>query len=455
MNQPDLNSGTQRPVLRITKEQANSSHVDDLLKRQMSLRGELGIARESNGHWYMQNWFTFMLVGGLFAFIAWAIMEPFYDDHIYIQGTVTKIVAAPNDAEDSDFREVHLDNGQVIMLSAQTPTTQKESTVDDLRIEQQAGFYVEWLPELGEKISYAVNVELNPPAQTPADADQSLNAISARHQAISMFIFPLVAAMIGLGIGATDGIACRLVRRALLAGAVGLIIGLLGGFVSSVIANIVYTPLTELASRQSGDAIGSFSTSGFLVQMGGRSLAWAFAGVAMGLGQGMAMRSSKLALYGLIGGILGGLIGGLLFDPVHFLIVSEHNPSAHWSRMIGFTIIGLTVGAMIGIVELLGRDAWFCMTKGPLAGKEFLVFKNTMRMGCSPRSDIYLFNDPGVTDHHAILRANGGSYEIEGMDPTYPITVNGRVIKRSRLRHGDQVGLGSTLFTFNCKANNN
>ena len=122
--------------------------------------------------------------------------------------------------------------------------------------------------------------------------------------------------------------------------------------------------------------------------------------------------------------------------------------------MVGITVIGLTVGGMIGLVELLGRDAWFCMTKGPLSGKEFLVFKNTMRMGCSPRSDIYLFNDPGVAEHHAILRATGGSYEIEGMDGAFPVTVNGRVVKRSRLRHGDQVGLGSTQFTFNCKTNN-
>jgi pSer/pThr/pTyr-binding forkhead associated (FHA) protein len=106
---------------------------------------------------------------------------------------------------------------------------------------------------------------------------------------------------------------------------------------------------------------------------------------------------------------------------------------------------------MIGVVELLARDAWLRMNQGPLAGKEFLVFKDTMRMGSSPRSDIYLFNDSQVADQHAVLRATGDAYELENLSQHAPVTVNGRPISRSRLRHGDQIGLGSTLFTFNCK----
>jgi pSer/pThr/pTyr-binding forkhead associated (FHA) protein len=91
------------------------------------------------------------------------------------------------------------------------------------------------------------------------------------------------------------------------------------------------------------------------------------------------------------------------------------------------------------------------MTRGPLAGKEFLVFKDTMRLGASPRSDIYLFNDDEVAEQHAILRATGDTYELENLSELYPVEVNGRPIKRSRLRHGDQIGLGRTLFSFNCK----
>ena len=48
---------------------------------------------------------------------------------------------------------------------------------------------------------------------------------------------------------------------------------------------------------------------------------------------------------------------------------------------------------MIGVVELLARDAWLeQMLEGPLAGKEFLIFKDLLYVGALPRSDIYLFN---------------------------------------------------------------
>ena len=53
--------------IRITPEEANSPHVDDLLSRQASLRGEGGISRTSKGKWYLQNWFIFMIAGALGA----------------------------------------------------------------------------------------------------------------------------------------------------------------------------------------------------------------------------------------------------------------------------------------------------------------------------------------------------------------------------------------------------
>jgi hypothetical protein len=186
----------------------------------------------------------------------------------------------------------------------------------------------------------------------------------------------------------------------------------------------------------------------FTIQILGRTLAWTLVGMAMGLGQGIALRSKRLLIYGFIGGVIGGLLGGLLFDPVQMLIVGKDAPSAHLSRMISLTVIGLTVGAMIGIVELLARDQWLRMVEGPLAGKEFLLFKDSMKIGSSPKCDIYLFNDPLVADQHATLRAVGDNTEIENEHRPNPILVNGRPAGLSRLRHGDQIAIGRTVFVF-------
>jgi hypothetical protein len=264
---------------------------------------------------------------------------------------------------------------------------------------------------------------------------------------MGLAIFPVVAALIGLAIGGADGLVCRLGRRGLLCGGVGLIVGFLGGFFSSILANLVYAPLTMLAVQQSGEGPGGLTTLGFLTQVGGRGLAWLLAGMAMGLGQGIALRSGRLLLYGFLGGAIGGLLGGLLFDPIYFAI-SGDSPSGHLSRMVGFTVMGACVGLMIGVVELLARDAWLQMVEGPLAGKEFLIFKDLLSVGASPGSDIYLFNDDQVAPRHAVIRAAADQYEIEAVDSFRPVLLNGRAVPRGRLRHGDQITLGRTVFVF-------
>jgi hypothetical protein len=269
-----------------------------------------------------------------------------------------------------------------------------------------------------------------------------LSDLSKRRFVASLLMFPLIAACIGLLIGAADGLMCRLLRRALLAGAVGFVFGFVGGFISgNLLAEIIYGLLTRFAAEHTG-------TLAFSLQTGGRGMAWALAGMAMGLGQGLALRSRRLLAYGFLGGLIGGLLGGLLFDPIDMLLLGTDKPSSSVSRWVGFGVIGAVVGLMIGIVERLARDAWLRMTEGPLAGKEFLVFKDVMRMGSSPRSEIYLFNDPAVAAQHAIIRATGDIYEIENTCRENPACLNGRPMQRSRLRHGDRISLGRTAFVF-------
>jgi hypothetical protein len=253
----------------------------------------------------------------------------------------------------------------------------------------------------------------------------------------------MAAGLIGLMIGSIDGLVCRLPRRALLCGFVGLLVGFIGGFVSGILADFVYALTSKLVSAES-----TLSALGFMTQMVGRSLAWAMAGVAMGLGQGIALRSQRLLLYGLLGGVVGALLGGLLFDPIDLLLLGPDKPSAHWARLIGFAVIGAAVGGSIGVVELLARDAWLRMTQGPLSGKEFLLFKDVMNVGASPRSDIYLFNDVLVAPNHAVIRAVGDECEIESRQAEYPVFLNNRPVRNARLRHGDQVTIGRTIFVF-------
>ncbi|HEV8486406.1 MAG TPA: FHA domain-containing protein [Blastocatellia bacterium] len=450
-------------VIVITRAELSSSHVDDLLKRQMSLRGEAGITRDRGRRWYYQNWLVFMMAGLLAAVGGWAILEPYLDDMPYVQGPIEKLDL--NDhlpdkikLNDQEF-ELDVGGGGVLYIRGQKiwlhdRTRMMDAAGDWVRLDtsavqvgQQIGVYVEYERAGNDNLALAWYVVPSPREPAPAKALLTIRQLAARTSAAGMLFFSLVGGMIGLAVGAADGIVCRLPRRALLAGAIGLVVGFVGGFISSILANLIYAPLTKLAMAQSGGA-EAMTTFGFFLQLLGRSMAWSIGGMTAGLGQGIALRSKRLLVYGLLGGVIGGLVGGLLFDPIYFLLAGSESPSAHWSRLVSLGVIGAAVGAMIGVVELLARDAWLRMTAGPLAGKEFLIFKDVMNIGASPRSDIYLFNDPEVTDQHATLRSVGDEAEIESRDNLRQVLVNGRPLQRSRLRHGDQITIGRTVFLF-------
>jgi hypothetical protein len=459
-----MNSTPADGVIRINKEEATSSHVDDLLKRQMSLRGEPGVTRDHGRKWYYQNWFVFMLVGTCGAVLAWALLEPIFADRLYYQGEIQEVNRTDQLPDLARYRDqvrelrrliigsivlrgqkIYLAQGaKEIAASGQT----KRLSLDNLPPGQTVGVYLEYYELPDQDLAIGEFLVRSPPPQSPQQAGMTLGQLQGRAHAAGMLLFPLVAGFIGLFIGAADGLICRLPRRALLSGVVGLLVGFVGGFVFGMLANIVYAPLTHLAMKQWETGAASMTTLGFVIQLVGRSLAWGLAGCAMGLGQGIALRSMRLLLYGLLGGVIGGLLGGLLFDPVYFFLQGPDKPGALLSRLVGIAVIGASVGAMIGVVELLARDAWLRMTQGPLTGKEFLLFKDVMNIGSSPRSDIYLFNDSLVADHHAVIRTVGDECEIEARQSTAPVLLNNRSTPRARLRHGDNVTIGRTVFVF-------
>lgn len=468
---PDEGGTRHTERIRITKAELDAPHVDDLLKRQASLRGEGGLTRERRSAWYHRSYVVLAIAGMLGALAAWALVEPAFDDLLYVQGVVESVdldtsarMLAPGERR-QDLAEAIIGTmtiqGMEVLVSNHTlrhTPDGKEAAWDPAAIDVGAEvgvFLDQGAARLDDRPTdwYVCRIRTDPPASAnPAEA--TFDRQSARHTVVALMLFPITAGCVGLLIGAADGIACRVPRRAVLGGSIGLIVGLIGGFLANVIAGLVYGPLSAMALSQTGSGVGGLSTWGFALQLMARGIAWGIAGTAMGLGQGIALRSGRLALYGLLGGVIGGVLGGLLFDPIYFFIQGEHELDASLSRAIGLVVIGGAVGAMIGIVELLARDAWLRMTEGPLAGKEFLIFKDVMRIGASPRSDIYLFNDAGVAPQHAVVRTAGDVYELECTDRDRPLRLNGHPIQRSRLRHGDRITLGRTAFLFQSRGGN-
>jgi hypothetical protein len=144
--------------------------------------------------------------------------------------------------------------------------------------------------------------------------------------------------------------------------------------------------------------------------------------------------------------MLGAGIGGILFDPISMW---TSGTSGALSRAVGFAFFGLATGAMMGLVENALKDRWFYVTAGPLAGKQFVLYKNLTSIGSDQQSDIYLFKDPSILPRHATLEANGARITLRAAGQVF---VSGAPTTNRVLLDGDLVQVGRYAFRYKERA---
>jgi hypothetical protein len=268
-----------------------------------------------------------------------------------------------------------------------------------------------------------------------------------------LLLFPTVAGFVGLFLGASEGLMCRNIPRALISSVVGLAVGFVGGLVILIPVGIVYSIMSNWALQIAKPGPGErLHGIGFLVLMMGRGAAWAIAAIPAGLGQGIALREKKVVVNGLLGAVLGGLLGGLAFDPIDAMFSSARDASV--SRAVGFALIGIMVGLFVGLVEQWTKTAWLLMKAGPLTGKQFVLYRNPTVIGSAPKADIYIFKDPDIEPRHALLHNRGGRFELEDLGTKDGTYVNGVPVTKRILQAGDQIVIGKTLLEFSLKESN-
>ena len=80
-------------------------------------------------------------------------------------------------------------------------------------------------------------------------------------------------------------------------------------------------------------------------------------------------------------------------------------------------------------------------------GERHELDKRRLVVGRSRECDIQLA-DPNVSRRHAEFRQEGTTYWVVDLDSTNGTEVNGRRLKRAKLRDGDRILLGSTEIVF-------
>jgi MFS family permease len=253
-------------------------------------------------------------------------------------------------------------------------------------------------------------------------------------------MLPLLVATMALGFSIAESLVERSAQKAIIRGALGLPLGALLGLVFYVMANMVFSATVAVCVEM---GVHSIRNPVFWIA---RAIAWTVFGIAGGLVYGIVGQSYKKGKFGVLGGILGAGIGGLLFDPIS---MATGGPSATLSRAAGFAILGLATGAMMGVVESALKDRWFYVSAGPLAGKQFILYKPQTLIGSNQQSDIYLFKDPSILPCHAVLEANGARMTLRA---TGPVFIAGSPVSSRVLADGDLVQIGRYTFRYKEKS---
>jgi MFS family permease len=252
----------------------------------------------------------------------------------------------------------------------------------------------------------------------------------------NLLLIPVLVALMSLGFGIAESLVERSMKKALIRSALSLPVGLLLGFVFYFMANIVFSIGVGICAEL---GVQSSRNPAFWIA---RAIAWTIFGAAGGVVYGIVGQSYKKGKFGVLGGILGAGIGGLLFDPIS---MGTGGPSAALSRAVGFAIFGLATGAMMGVVESALKDRWLYVTAGPLAGKQFILYKPLTSIGSEQQSDIYLFKDSAILPTHAALEANGARMTLRAVGPVF---VSGSPVSSRVLLDGDLVQIGRYTFRY-------
>ncbi len=271
-----------------------------------------------------------------------------------------------------------------------------------------------------------------------------------------------VGTLLGIGVGAVEGVAVGSPRLLLRGAILGGIIGAIGGIAGIIFGSHVFTAVLF------GKDPDTLSTSGNILDFThlvlARALGWTFLGALPGLAAGAATLSRKRTLHGLIGGLIGGFLGGLLFDLVASLVgypaaTVAAAPTGQrvveiggLSRAIGFTAIGLFTGFFIGLVEEFFKQAWVRVLAGRNEGKDYIISKPLTVLGKDERADIPLFGDPNLAPQHAAIRMENGRHLLLDGGTQVGALVNGQNVQQQLLRDGDMIQLGQMRLLFREKA---
>lgn len=238
----------------------------------------------------------------------------------------------------------------------------------------------------------------------------------------------LAGASIGTAIAAANWLSFGAKGRGSMAVALSALFGTLGGVFGGCIAQDIYG---VLSLQYLIEGVGQILL---------RAVGWSIMGLFFGLGQAASTSTRASMRNGIVGGAAGGLLGGVAFQ---LILSGASNDSV--GRLLALCVVGTAIGLMLSLVEEVSKEAWICIVKGLLTGKQFILYQDRTAIGSSPSCDIVLSKDPSVAPEHAVVANQGTGFLLTSHAST---EVNGTTVTRHVLQDGDLIGIGNSRIEF-------
>lgn len=181
-----------------------------------------------------------------------------------------------------------------------------------------------------------------------------------------------------------------------------------------------------------------------------RAIGWAIMGLGIGISEGLWERSPRKFRNGLIGGVVGGLVGGILFDPIHDLVPAG---LGSFSRATAFVILGISIGTLVGLAQVVLKEAWLTVVDGFRPGRQLILGQTVTVLGRGDHLTLPFLGYSGKdleSEHLRVVRQPDGSYQVEDNHSRLGTRVNGQVIQGpTPLTDGDLIKLGTNIVRFN------
>ena len=232
--------------------------------------------------------------------------------------------------------------------------------------------------------------------------------------------------------------------------AIGCAVNVAASLSNFSLQSIVLRALPGLIGGAIGGAVGGY-VGDLAYEMGlPRCLGWMLMGVGIGVLEGVQEKSLNKIRNGLIGGAVGGLFGGILFDPIQKLVASGNGMS---SRAIAFVVLGLAIGACIGLAQVVLKEAWLTVVDGYRPGRQLILSRPVTLLGRAeylPLPFIGAMNRDVALEHAKVTRQSDGGFVLEDLGAGPQVSLNQKPLASSTLlSDGDIIKIGPNIIRFN------